>query len=161
MLLVVIAAGFARAQESHKDDAGKSQVLAATKDAVANLLDEVSRVPLTSRLTVGEFLRQTRSTDEMMKVLQRAQQMGGARWLDDHTCQVELEISGPLVAQQLKRAAAADPRRSPIAPPELDRAVRNWDDRAFTATGRASPATRAAELSGSGRPCPGPARASG
>src|SRR5689334_6563325 len=93
VLLVVIGAGLSRGQEPARDDVGRSQVLAATKDAVDNLLDEVSRVPLTSRLSVGEFLRQTRSTEEMVKVLQRAQQMGGARWLDDHTCQVELEIS--------------------------------------------------------------------
>jgi hypothetical protein len=138
LLLVMIAAGLARGEEPARDDAGRSQVMAATKDAVDNLLDEVSRVPLTSRLNVGEFLRQTRTTEEMVKVLQRAQQMGGARWLDDHTCQVELEISGPVVAQQLKRAVAADPRRSPIAAAELDRAVRNWDERAFTATGTAT-----------------------
>ena len=84
------------------DDAARPQVLAATKDAVSNLLDEVARVPLNARVTVGDSLRQTRSTEEMVRVLQRAQQMGGPRWIDDHTCQVELQISGPIVAQQLK-----------------------------------------------------------
>src|SRR4051794_999613 len=134
MLVAWISAGEARAEE----DPGRSQVLAATKDAVSNLLDEVARVPLNARLTVGDFLRQTRSTEEMVRVLQRAQQMGGPRWLDDHTCQIELQISGPIVAQQLKRTAAADPRRSPLAASELDFAVRNWDERAFTATGTAT-----------------------
>jgi hypothetical protein len=74
----------------------------------------------------------------MVRVLQRAQQMGGPRWIDDHTCQIELQISGPVVAQQLKRVAAADPRRSPLAAADLDFAVRNWDERAFTATGTAT-----------------------
>src|SRR3954470_24824562 len=106
ILFVMLAAWFATGPAWAAEEAGRSQVLAATKDAVSNLLDEVARVPLTARLTVGEILHQTRSTEEMVRVLQRAQQMGGARWIDDHTCQVELQISGPVVAQQLKRAAA-------------------------------------------------------
>src|SRR4051794_40199775 len=134
MLVAWFSAGAARAGE----DPGRSQVQAATKDAVSNLLDEVARVPLTSRVTVGDFLHQTRSTEEMVRVLQRAQQMGGVRWIDDHTCQIELQISGPVVAQQLKRVAAADPRRSPLSVADLDYAVRNWDERAFTATGTAT-----------------------
>src|SRR5690349_15025028 len=92
MLVAWLAAGPAWAA----DDVARPQVLAATKDAVSNLLDEVARVPLNVRLTVGDFLRQTRSTEEMVRVLQRAQQMGGPRWVDDHTCQIELQISGPI-----------------------------------------------------------------
>src|SRR5438552_9428351 len=103
ILFVMIVAWISACPAWAAEDAGRSQVVAATKDAVSNLLDEVARVPLTARLTVGDFLRQTRSTEEMVRVLQRAQQMGGARWIDDHTCQVELQISGPVVAQQLKR----------------------------------------------------------
>jgi hypothetical protein len=148
LFIMILASVAASGQGPVEEDVGRSQVLAATKDAVRNLLDEVSRAPLTRRLTVGDFLRETRSTDEMNKVLQRAQQMGGPRWIDDHTCQIELQISGPLVAQQLKRAAAADPRRSPIALPDLDRAVRNWEERAFTATGSATSRTPAVGLGG-------------
>jgi hypothetical protein len=153
ILFVMLAAWFATCPAGAAEEADRSQVLAATKDAVSNLLDEVARVPLTARLSVGDFLRQTRSTEEMVRVLQRAQQMGGARWIDDHTCQVELQISGPIVAQQLKRAAA-DARRSPLSVAEVEYAVRNWDERAFSATGTATsrvPAAGVARGSGSGR----------
>jgi hypothetical protein len=138
IVFIMAVAWVASGQGLAGDDVGRSQVIAATKDAVSNLLEEVARVPLSRGVTVGEFLRQTRSTEEMVKVLQRAQQMGGPRWIDEHTCQVELQIAGPVVAQQLKRAAAANPRWSPVPGAELDRAVRNWDERAFTATGTAT-----------------------
>ena len=128
------AAGLALAGE----DATRSQVRAATADAVGNLLDEVSRAPLTRNLTVDDFLRRTNSRDEMIKVLQRAQQIGGARWIDDHTCQIELQISGPIVAAALKRIGAANPRHSPLALGELERAVKQWDERSFSATGAAT-----------------------
>ena len=120
------------------DDAAGAQVRAATKDAVANLLDEVSRVPLTRNLSVGEFVRRTNSADELAKVLQRSQQIGGPRWIDDNTCQIELQISGPLVAAALKRAAAANPRRAPLSVVEIERVVKNWDERSFSATGSAT-----------------------
>jgi hypothetical protein len=128
------------------DDAARAQVRAATNDAVANLLEEVSRVPLTRNLSVGEFVRRTNSADELAKVLQRSQQIGGPRWIDDHTCQIELQISGPLVAQALKRAAASNPRRSPLPLGDLDRAVKAWDQRSFTATGVATSKVPAARV---------------
>jgi len=120
------------------EDAAGAQVRAATKDAVANLLVEVSRVPLTQTMSVGEFVRRTNSADELAKVLQHSQQIGGPRWIDDNTCQIELQISGPLVAQALKRAAASNPRRSPLSLAEVDRAVKTWDERSFSATGSAT-----------------------
>jgi hypothetical protein len=120
------------------EDAARAQVRAATNDAVANLLEEVSRVPLTRNLSVGEFVRRTNSTEELAKVLQRSQQIGEPRWIDENTCQIELQISGPLVAQALKRAAASNPRRSPLSITDLERAVKYWDQRSFTATGAAT-----------------------
>ncbi len=134
LIFVLCLAQLAAAAE----DAARAQVRAATNDAVANLLEEVSRVPLTRNLSVGEFVRRTNSADELAKVLQRSQQIGEPRWIDDHTCQIELQISGPLVAQALKRAAASNPRRSPISLGDLDRAVKAWDQRSFTATGAAT-----------------------
>jgi hypothetical protein len=116
----------------------RAQVIAATKDAVANLTDEVYRVSLTRSLSLGEFVQRTRSADEFSKVLQRAQQIGGPRWIDDHTCQIELQISGAVVGQALKRIAAADPRRSPLSVNEVTRAVKDWDERSFSATGAAT-----------------------
>jgi hypothetical protein len=134
IILLLGAAGLAWAGE----ETGRSQVRAATADAVENLLDEVSRASLTRNLTVDDFVRRTNSRDELVKVLQRAQQIGGPRWIDDHTCQIELQISGPVVGAALKRIAAANPRHAPLAQGELERAVKQWDERSFSATGAAT-----------------------
>ncbi len=133
------------------EEAGRSQVRAATADAVANLVDKVSRTPLTRNLSVGEFVRRTNSTDELTKALQRAQQIGGPRWIDDYTCQIELQISGPVVAAALKRIAAANPRQTPILEGELTRAVQQWDERSFTATGAATSRIPIAKVRGTDR----------
>lgn len=142
LILLSSLAGAARAAP----DPAEAQVRAATKDAVANLYDEVSRAPLTGGMSVGDFVRRTNSADELAKVLQRAQQIGGPRWIDENTCQIELQISGPVVAAALKRAAAANPRRSPISPVELDRIVKNWNERSFSATGAATSRLPAARV---------------
>src|SRR5256885_12938336 len=135
--LLIIGLLFA-AQATPGDEPPRAQVIAATKDAVANLTDEVYRASLTRSLSVGDLVQRTRSADEFSKVLQRAQQIGGPRWIDDHTCQIELQISGAVVGQALKRIAAADPRRSPLSVNEVTRAVKDWDERSFSGTGAAT-----------------------
>jgi hypothetical protein len=119
------------------EDPARAQIRAATRDATTNLLDEVSRVPLTRTMSVGDFLNRTGSTAELVKALQGAQQIGGARWIDDNTCQIELQISGPLIANALKRAAA-NSRRSPLTVTDVERAVATWNERSFSATGSAT-----------------------
>ena len=147
LVILMSCAGLAFAGE----EGGRAQVRAATADAVSNLLEEVSRASLTRNLSVGEFLRRTNSTDELMKVLQRAQQVGGPRWVDDHTCQIELQISGPVVAGALNRIAAANPRQAPIAARELARVVKGWDERSFSATGAATSRLPAVHVRGNER----------
>jgi hypothetical protein len=147
MVMLMSVAGVALAG----DEGGRAQVRAATADAVSNLLEDVSRISLTRNLSVGEFLRRTNSTDELVKVLQRAQQVGGPRWVDDHTCQIELQISGPVVAGALNRIAAANPRATPISPRELARVVKEWDERSFSATGAATSRLPAVRVRGSDR----------
>jgi hypothetical protein len=121
------------------DDHSRSEVQAATHDAIGNLYDEVTHVQLTRRLSVGEFAQRTRAGDDLMRVLQKqARQLGGPRWVDDQTCQIEVQIPGAAIGQALRRAAAADPRVAPLSPGEVARIVDNWGDRAFTATGVAT-----------------------
>jgi hypothetical protein len=128
----------ARAADDDVDGGPRAQVQAATKDAIANLYDEVTRVQIGRRLSVGEFVDRTRSRDDLVRVLQRAQQIGGPRWIDDKTCQIEVQISGVAVGQALRRVAAANPKDSPISANEISRIVKDWDDRSFSATGLAT-----------------------
>jgi hypothetical protein len=137
----------------------RAQERAAIEDAVQGLLSDVSRMSLSRDLTVGDFLRRTRSTDEVVKTLQRAQQLGGIRWIDEQTCQVELQISGPVVGAALVRAAAANPRTTPLPVREMERVARDWEGRTFSATGTATSRQPAARRpAGAGANAGGPGR---
>lgn len=135
ILLVLILPLTARGE-----DAARAQVSAATRDAVSNLMDEVSRAFVTRNTTVADILRKAGGYEELSKALQAAQLLGGPRWVDDHTCQVELQISGPRVGQALMRIVSSNPKESPVSPGELSRALKNWEDRVFSATGSATSA---------------------
>src|SRR5947209_4012351 len=94
----------------------ESQVRGAVIGAVGNLLDDLSAERLTASVTVGEFLRRTGGADRLARTLERAELLGGPRWIDKHTCQVQLQISGTRVLAALKQIAADNPRTSPLPP---------------------------------------------
>src|SRR5687768_5296009 len=94
-LSAVLAGSIAHAQ---LPDPRRDQVAAATARAVDRLRAQISTEQLGRGVTVGDVLRSTGGTDNFVKTLQRAQMIGGPRWLDDQTCQVRLEITGPRVA---------------------------------------------------------------
>src|SRR4051812_46686893 len=90
----MLSASSARAQDRMDRASERPQIAAATAEAVANLRDAIERTPINQRVTVGDFLRRTGSQDELNRALQRAELVGGPRWVDDDTCQVQLEMSG-------------------------------------------------------------------
>src|SRR4051812_47795684 len=122
ILLVVLApAVIAHAQDSRRD-----QIAAANARAVDALLAQISQERVGRNVTVGDLLNKTNSTDTFVKTLQRAQQIGGPRWIDDQTCQVRLEISGQRVAQALISLAQSNAKKSPLAPELLTGRLRDW-----------------------------------
>lgn len=129
-LLVFWSLAAAPAQNDRRD-----KVQAAQANAVDALREEIARMPLADGLTVQDFLDRTCSADELDKTLQRSEQVGGPRWLDEQTCQVRLEISGTRVANALSRIATTRQKDSPISPDRLQFALRDWNNRTFAATG--------------------------
>jgi hypothetical protein len=113
----------------------REQIDAATARAVDGLHRQIGQESLGRNVTVNDLLDRTSSHDELDKTLQRAQMIGGPRWIDDQTCQVRLEISGPRVATALINIASTKPKKSPIAPEVLTARVKDWDRRTFSATG--------------------------
>ncbi|MEZ0268382.1 MAG: hypothetical protein ACAI43_26945, partial [Phycisphaerae bacterium] len=111
------------------------QVAAATRDAVANLLDDVGRTHLANGVTVRDFLRATGGLEELTKDLQTAEQVGNVRWIDDRTCQVELQISGARVGRRIETLARAHPKEAPLAPADLEKPLAQLRFRSFSATG--------------------------
>src|SRR5258706_6509055 len=101
----MLPAQLARAQDRADRAAERPQIAAATAEAVASLRDSIERTPINHRVTVSDFLRRTGAQDELNRALQRAELVGGPRWVDDDTCQVQLEISGAAVAHLLEQLA--------------------------------------------------------
>jgi hypothetical protein len=123
----------------------RPQVAAATAEAVANLRDTIERASINRRVTVAEFLRRTAAEDELTKGLQRAELVGGPRWVDNDTCQVQLEISGPRVASILQTIAIAHKDDSPVPPEEVVRLGEDWRRRTFSGFGTSTAFGRVAK----------------
>ncbi len=115
-------------------DPKREQAAAATARAVERLRVQIAAEPVGRGVTVGDMLDATGGNDTLVKTLQRAQMIGGPRWLDDQTCQVRLEISGPRVAAALVQIDNVNPRKSPIAPDLLAGRLKQWETRTFSAT---------------------------
>src|SRR3954463_4038674 len=98
LVLILFWALPLRAAEPDSHDA---QVGAATSDAVNRLRADIGAQRLSSELTVADFLDRTRSCDQLLQTLHRADQIGGPRWIDNETCQVKLAIGSDRVRQTL------------------------------------------------------------
>src|SRR5689334_21388190 len=92
LTLFLLPAGARAAEDSLRrvgpSDPNAEVVKAATADAVRNLYHEVSKLPVSFNLNIGQVLTNTDSRDEFMLILEHSNQMGSPRWLDQSTCQV-------------------------------------------------------------------------
>jgi len=131
ILTVLLLAAMAQAQ----DQASRAQVAAATANAVAKLHDEIAKTQISANITVKNLLDRTDSASLLDLTLQRAQLIGGPRWIGDGICQVHLEIAGPRVVQALTQIAAIHPDSSPIDAAALQRQLADWSTRSFSASG--------------------------
>src|SRR6185437_16122509 len=131
MCVVALTAAMSIAQ---LPDPKRDQAAAATARAVDRLRAKIAAEPVGRGITVGDMLDATDGNDFLVKTLQRAQMIGGPRWLDDQTCQVRLEISGTRVAAALVQIANVNVSKSPIAPDLLAGRLKEWDNRTFSAT---------------------------
>jgi hypothetical protein len=116
-------------------DARAEQVQAATDDAVVNLRQQILRTRLTRDITVGDFLDKTRSQPELTRVMKGAQPLGGPRWVDDHTCQVQLELPESAVAAMLMGIAHNPALNPPVSPETLKAKFSDWKRLNFSVIG--------------------------
>jgi hypothetical protein len=151
ILLLMLAGGSLWAADNRprarapSEEAASDTVRAATANAVKKLYDEVAHLPLTADLSVGKYLKQIEGEAEFTKSLQRADQIGGPRWVNN-TCQVELEIPAIRVSYALRQLAAAHPRSSSLTPAQIERAAERWPQRAIGATGSSAAAGGLSEI---------------
>jgi hypothetical protein len=144
---VALPSSVARAQERVPDARpDRPQAAAATAEAVANLRDQIEREPIGRDLTVGEVIRRSRGEDELTRALQGAELVGGPRWVDNDTCQVQLEISGTRAARSIQHIVTTSRERPPLSPDELSRLSTDWQRRTFTGSGSSTAFNRAAAV---------------
>jgi hypothetical protein len=139
----------ANAVESRLEEQRRPQVAAATSAAIDSLYADVLRASITPDLSVSQFLARTTGGETnpiLLDELQRADQIGGPRWIDDQTCQVKLEIAGSRVADALVRIAESRPDRAPLSADVLRRRLGDWRERTFIATGSSIGAGRASTI---------------
>ena len=136
------------AQERRVDARGadRPQVSAATAEAVANLRDQIEREPIGRDLTVGDVIRRSKGGDELTHALQGAELVGGPRWVDNDTCQVQLEISGTRAARLIQHIVTTSHERPPLSGEELARLTTDWQRRTFTGSGSSTAFNRAAAV---------------
>lgn len=142
-ILILFIAAWVHAQPR---DAVRAQIDAATSNAISALREEIKNARITPTLTIGQYLEHMDRPDGLDDVIQRAQQIGGPRWIDDQTCQVRLEISGQRVAHALISLAAVRPRVSPMPPAALDQRLGDIKSRTFAATGTSISADRVVSI---------------
>ena len=118
-----------------ESDPRQAQVQAATTNAMNSLRDQVLRTRLTRDLMVSDFLDRTNSQAELDRVLKAAQPIGGARWADDHTCQIRLELPESQVAALLMGIAHDTHQHSPIRPDVLKARFSDWNKQHFSVVG--------------------------
>jgi hypothetical protein len=120
---------------SLETDPRQEQIQAATTNAMTTLRDQVLRTRLSRDLLVGDFLERTNSLGELDRVLKAAQPIGGARWVDERTCQVRLELPESQVAALLMGIAHSPNQHSPIRPDVLKARFSDWSKLRFSVVG--------------------------
>ena len=113
-----------------------AQVRAAEADAAASLRESVLRLAIGRGLRVRDLVERTHAEETLSRALSTAQPRGGPRWVDEQTCQVQLTVPGPAVADAVTAMVARYPGgHVPVRPAELTATVAKWRSSAFTATG--------------------------
>jgi len=136
VLATMLAVPTARAAEDSAADrvvAGEL-VRAAGISASLAIYERIAACELAPGVTVAQFLKQIGRERQFADLLHQAEQVGAPRWLDDNTCQVQMQISSVKVSEALQRLAVEAGSASPVTGDQIARAAAGWPVY-FTATG--------------------------
>lgn len=122
------------------------QVDAAKSDALESLKRQIIVSHISSDLTVADLIGKVGGEAELERTLASAEELGGPRWLGDQAVQVRLSIDGSRIAKLLLKLVQSHPRQSPIGAELLQRQLKWWSDRIFSATGTSTGASDVARL---------------
>jgi hypothetical protein len=136
----------ANARAAKVDDMRRDQAAAANQQALTELRRSVAGESIGDGFTVRDLIERTGTKKRFAQSIERAQQIGGPRWLDDGaTCQVKLELPAARVAKTLVEIATQSRLESPIPPDVLQGRLQQWGNRTFSATGTSTGAAAVGE----------------
>jgi hypothetical protein len=121
-------------------DPRKAQIQAAETDAIESIRRDVLATKLTGGMTVGDFLDRADRRDALNDVLKTATQIGGTRWIDNHSCIIRFELDGRRVAARVVDVARSLGKNAPMPADAVAEAVKPWARRTFSATGTSTSA---------------------
>jgi hypothetical protein len=142
ILICLAGAAGARADDSVR----QAEVAAAVADAQNSLRQQILATEIQPGLTVGDLLARVGSAQTLQPAWTKAQQIGGTRWIDDQTCQIQLELDGSAVQQALLKAAADRPDLLPLPLADLRTRLDSWATRSFSGTGTSTALAAAEQL---------------
>lgn len=123
-----------------QEDVRSPQVSAATAEAIDGLRREVLAAQIAPGVTVQNLIDRVGGGEQLDKSLRTARLVGGTRWLDDQTAQVQLVVGGGDIAKVLAKLVHDNPGKSPIPPDRVDRELGGWSERTFSALGTSTSA---------------------
>lgn len=127
--------------------AREAQISAAMNDAYDSLRQQVLATPMVRGITVATFVRAAHSEDQLDEAIHSAEQVGGARWLEDQTVQVRLELPGSKLVTALLAMQVLHPKVLPMSYATLKNHLNNtvWRQ-TFSATGSSTAGSAASRL---------------
>jgi hypothetical protein len=126
----------AQASDNPVVDLRRSQLSAAQANAADALRQAVLSLEVARGLRICDLVDRTRSADVLARALATARPLGGPRWVDEQTCQVQVVIPGAAVADAVTTMAARYPGgRLPVRPDVVNGRLSAWRRTAFSATG--------------------------
>ena len=131
VVLILCLTSFAAAQQT----AQTAQLDAARSDALDALRREILAAQILPDATVQTLVDRTDGEGVINRVLNKAQQLGGPRWIDDQTCQVTLAIDGEDVAKVLEQLVDSKPKALSAPPQVVKDKLKRWRHRTFEAVG--------------------------
>src|SRR5688572_9886137 len=90
--LAAMLSASALARAGAAQDPRRDQVNAANAQALSELRRTIYAESIGDGYSVRDLIDRTGSKKRFAESISRAHQIGGPRWLDDATCQVQLEI---------------------------------------------------------------------
>jgi hypothetical protein len=129
VIAVVLGTGLWACMAAQAEPTTRDTTEQAIQDARQKLKQEIMATEIETGQTVGALLREKGKEQELDRQLAEINPVGGARWLDERSCQVRIEVPGDQVAEIVARASA-------LRPGEKQVVIRTMSRMTFVSVGR-------------------------